>query len=221
MTAYNIKEPNAPASDKQRDFIASLLKDLPEGHQMVTRFEIVKATGGGLTKARASAFIDKLLPVVKEHKAAAKIAKHAPVVSAYSTAVPASAGTHAVLAPVAPTPVQELPMPEHGYYYVAKNINGSPSVQSVFYFFGPVKTKYGTQVKFQRLTKNWNGNYTWKYAGSVYAAKKVLAGETVLSQEKAGMLGKQYGICIRCGRTLTDPVSVANGLGPICQKYWA
>jgi hypothetical protein len=33
---------------------------------------------------------------------------------------------------------------------------------------------------------------------------------------EAGTLGKQFGFCIRCGATLTDPVSVAQGLGPVC-----
>lgn len=33
--------------------------------------------------------------------------------------------------------------------------------------------------------------------------------------------GKQTGRCACCGRELTDPVSVANGIGPICEgRYW-
>jgi hypothetical protein len=28
--------------------------------------------------------------------------------------------------------------------------------------------------------------------------------------------GKEWGVCCVCNRTLTDPISVANGIGPIC-----
>lgn len=29
--------------------------------------------------------------------------------------------------------------------------------------------------------------------------------------------GKRFGVCSVCGRTLSDPVSIANGIGPICE----
>ena len=37
-----------------------------------------------------------------------------------------------------------------------------------------------------------------------------------LSLEKAKELGQLYGICQRCGATLTNEESIANGIGPIC-----
>ncbi len=43
---------------------------------------------------------------------------------------------------------------------------------------------------------------------------------TLLPLERAAELGKLYGICICCGRTLTDETSIANGIGPICQAKW-
>lgn len=38
--------------------------------------------------------------------------------------------------------------------------------------------------------------------------------------ESARAYGKATGMCCCCGRTLTDPVSVANGIGPICEANW-
>ena len=32
--------------------------------------------------------------------------------------------------------------------------------------------------------------------------------------------GKRTGICSCCGRELTDPVSIENGIGPICESKW-
>jgi hypothetical protein len=34
--------------------------------------------------------------------------------------------------------------------------------------------------------------------------------------EEAMQFGKLYGVCCRCGRTLTDENSIENGIGPIC-----
>lgn len=39
---------------------------------------------------------------------------------------------------------------------------------------------------------------------------------TRLPLDRAKALGKLYGICICCGRTLTDEYSIENGIGPIC-----
>lgn len=36
----------------------------------------------------------------------------------------------------------------------------------------------------------------------------------------ARFYGRETGVCCCCGRELTDPVSVANGIGPICEANW-
>jgi len=38
--------------------------------------------------------------------------------------------------------------------------------------------------------------------------------------EYARMTGKATGRCCCCGRELTDPESIANGIGPICAEKW-
>lgn len=56
---------------------------------------------------------------------------------------------------------------------------------------------------------------TWNYVPG--AIRKVRAGEAVkLTLDKAKELGQLYGVCVRCGRTLTDENSIAAGIGPIC-----
>ena len=37
-----------------------------------------------------------------------------------------------------------------------------------------------------------------------------------LTLDEAKDLGRLYGRCLACGRTLTDETSIANGIGPIC-----
>lgn len=66
-------------------------------------------------------------------------------------------------------------------------------------------------------------------AGHLYAVKlvgrsfqfvrgmmNVLTPEHQLTLEQAKAYGVQYGVCCVCGRTLTNEVSVAEGIGPIC-----
>jgi hypothetical protein len=39
-----------------------------------------------------------------------------------------------------------------------------------------------------------------------------------MSLEEAMRFGVQYGICVHCGASLTDPESIARGIGPVCAK---
>lgn len=39
-----------------------------------------------------------------------------------------------------------------------------------------------------------------------------------LTSDEAALLGQALGMCIVCGATLTDPESVARGIGPVCAK---
>lgn len=50
-----------------------------------------------------------------------------------------------------------------------------------------------------------------------------MANATRMTVEQAGEFGKLYGMCIVCGRPLTDEFSIANGIGPVCagKGTWA
>lgn len=39
-----------------------------------------------------------------------------------------------------------------------------------------------------------------------------------MTPEQAEELGALYGVCVVCGAELTDPDSVARGIGPVCRK---
>jgi hypothetical protein len=60
--------------------------------------------------------------------------------------------------------------------------------------------------------KVWNGK-SWEYvAGVIYKLREA----DRLSLEEAQAFGHQTGQCCVCSRTLTNPESVALGIGPIC-----
>ena len=55
---------------------------------------------------------------------------------------------------------------------------------------------------------------TWEYVGR--SVLKFLSEATILTLEKAQEYGHLYGICARCGATLTDEDSIRRGIGPVC-----
>ena len=57
----------------------------------------------------------------------------------------------------------------------------------------------------------------WEYqAGAIYS----LCAADRLTLEQAKAIGKETGVCVMCSRELTDPVSIAGGIGPVCEKRW-
>jgi hypothetical protein len=61
-------------------------------------------------------------------------------------------------------------------------------------------------------------------AGGEYLGKRGLKGlsaATVLTLELAQAYGRRTGTCCCCRRKLTNPVSIANGIGPICAQRFS
>ena len=54
---------------------------------------------------------------------------------------------------------------------------------------------------------------TWEMARGVVSR---LRPEMKVSLERARELGRIYGVCVRCGATLTDEESIEAGIGPVC-----
>lgn len=55
----------------------------------------------------------------------------------------------------------------------------------------------------------------WLYLG---LARDYIAGYERMTLEEARQFGQLYGICCVCGAVLTDPKSIADGIGPDCGK---
>lgn len=70
------------------------------------------------------------------------------------------------------------------------------------------------------------------YQGKIVGGKFIASGEcaddtlAILSEiaadpaGQARLYGKRTGICCCCGRELTDPESIAAGIGPVCATKW-
>lgn len=84
--------------------------------------------------------------------------------------------------------------------------------------------KSGSRV-FKAVRSPTTGNmYTkellatgWEYlTGGINYLKNHTYSKLTLDEAKD--LGKIYGFCVACGRTLTDEVSISRGVGPICES---
>lgn len=87
-----------------------------------------------------------------------------------------------------------------------------------------VANRAGTHTYAKRLvlSTHEDGRKTaaWEYAPGV---GRTLAGLAPLTAQEAAEFGHLHGICVRCAKTLSDPVSALVGYGQTCAKHmgWA
>jgi hypothetical protein len=93
----------------------------------------------------------------------------------------------------------------------------SPLVDVGFYYAdGTVYRVVPNQAKTSRYAKRLNfATGQWNYAAGVIGR---LTAADALTTEQAAALGHQYDRCVCCGAELSDPDSVARGIGPVCAK---
>jgi hypothetical protein len=224
-----IKDPTLPATPAQLNFLANLIKerDLPTICERA-RFAIDL---GVLTKGKASEFISALTkaPYVVAHPPLQQTAK--PVITEVPVTVPAATQQATLTAPC----VTELPA--WGYY----------DIDGTIYHWGVTSKDHYPTLRRLHVVTNYDGTKkgSWKkayikwdpkmqvegtwmpYDGKGYfkgeLTKKItvpaqLVGKTPMTLDEAKAKGKAFTFCVKCGATLTDPVSVANGIGPVCIK---
>ena len=78
-----------------------------------------------------------------------------------------------------------------------------------------VKTASRKEYQGKLLSGVWHPVSTVQ-DGVLDALKVIAANPSKAAQD----YGRRTGQCSCCGRELTDPVSIANGLGPICAEKW-
>lgn len=76
---------------------------------------------------------------------------------------------------------------------------------------------HGSGRKYVKELNTDTGKF--EYVGSRPLSR--LSEDTLMKLEDAQEFGKLYGMCLKCGRTLTDEESIARGIGPICAEGWA
>lgn len=57
----------------------------------------------------------------------------------------------------------------------------------------------------------------WIYRG---AASRFVTGEDRMTLDQAKEFGDAHGVCVCCARDLTNPESVALGIGPVCRRRY-
>jgi Family of unknown function (DUF6011) len=104
-----------------------------------------------------------------------------------------------------------LPKPEIGFYWQA-DLN-------TMWFVRPARNGGNPYANTKApLDARW----TYQRGGMVTLANRIHNGQAVaLTLAQAKELGHQFGHCVMCGALLNDPVSVENGIGPVCARKLA
>jgi len=79
--------------------------------------------------------------------------------------------------------------------------------------FRVYKARSGSHLLAKELVNREAGRYGFEYRGG---AGRFVKTENRMTLEEAKAWGAQYGTCCVCGALLTDPESVAAGIGPVC-----
>jgi hypothetical protein len=96
-----------------------------------------------------------------------------------------------------------------GFFFVSHLINGSAD-SGIFAYLGVVNRKEAGGEGHFRLTKKSTAAFD---APSVVAFQFFMASKELHPQ----LVIHHEGKCGKCGRTLTEPESIALGIGPICR----
>lgn len=73
------------------------------------------------------------------------------------------------------------------------------------------------ETQMGRLFAKKLNETTGKFEGAPGVVNKIQP-QTKMTLEAAKHYGKLYGMCMVCGRTLTDEESVTKGIGPVCEE---
>jgi len=82
-------------------------------------------------------------------------------------------------------------------------------------WFKVQKSRQSGWMYAKRLVVHSPGQASFEYDSG---AIRGITPEHRVTLEEAQQFGHAYGVCLSCGALLTDPVSVAQGIGPICAK---
>ena len=115
-------------------------------------------------------------------------------------------------APTAPPPI---PLPEKGYFAVEVPINGVPTMR--FYRVTERQVSQWDKTKVKTFLRQSSDNWVTIETSERTIAAAIINAAPILAKEA---YGKLIGSCGNCGRTLTDPVSRARGIGPECIKHY-
>ena len=96
--------------------------------------------------------------------------------------------------------------------------NEQDAPEGIHEWFGKyVKVQVAIHGSGKKYAKVFNpGLKKWDYVGR--EPLKDLREDTLLTAEQAAEFGHLYGMCVYCGRGLTDERSIAVGYGPICAE---
>ena len=95
------------------------------------------------------------------------------------------------------------------------NIKLEPADEGFYFYEGSVYNVVASKTgnRYAKILIEDGKKGRWEY---IKGMVNTLNASRLISLSEAKKFGHEHGFCVVCGRTLTDPVSVQNGIGPIC-----
>jgi len=209
-------------TEKQEAYLAALLESRVCPASVSGELEFLKALNISPDKATASKYITALQGAPYKPKTVTVSNTVPEVTVPASTYVPASVsgGAHVTVQPTSKSKWQQWEDMPCGYYTVEGSFYSYGDTGVAVYLISMQKKKYGAPRKIvRRLWKSYEGKPKWQTL-SYPTAVQNLAGHAPVDIATVAKLGLNFGFCCCCLRTLTDPFSVQNGIGPVCAKTW-
>lgn len=99
---------------------------------------------------------------------------------------------------------------EEGFYVLADG--GYAKVQKAVHGSGNL---YAKRLIHGDVGNGNTASVSWEYEAGLI---NKMGDARKMTVEEACEFGKLYGVCMACGRTLTDETSIALGIGPVCRN---
>lgn len=190
--AHDERTDTVPATDRQASFIRSLLADRAPATNPAMSMEAILAESTGLPREQAvSAFLAEIATPGDASQVIDDL--KGPAYVRFGTPAPGQ-------------PAVATVAPPEGIHYLR---DGADIV-----LYKVQRAVHGSGKLYAKVLRP--ATESWEYAGRGPLAN--LSDATLLDYETAKQFGALYGVCGRCGRTLTDEGSIMLGIGPVCIK---
>lgn len=215
------------ATDAQVRFLRRLLSErdltqVPEMRQVLIGMVTERVESGQVSKTLASDALDVLTRLPLRVDVPVRVASEKQVAFATRLATERGAELPDNLTSLTPKQASELidrlmALPKVARPAAAQLESGIYRTES-----GEIYKVYWNQAKTRMLAKllvvhsvvgDQAARGSFEYAGM---ADRFVRADQRMTLEQAKEFGAIYGVCVVCGATLTDEVSIANGIGPVC-----
>ena len=177
-------------TDKQKQYLEVLIKERVYSGELSVEQHLTAATSGGV-----SAFLEKIDSSDKASMLIEELIAKPRILNFKQTSIAPSGLSF--------SSVENPPIGIHSYNDVIYKVQASRQDENRLY-----------AKKLTLIKKEGVFSASWEYVGRKPFPN--LSSETLVDLTAAKKFGLTFGVCVVCGRGLTDEKSIEAGIGPVC-----